>query len=114
MRHPTGVSRLSATARHVEEGIDGPLYPSFAPAAPLRILFGFAVAVLHRGVEVVHAGGNRPPDRTPSTANRMSDGITVLQEAQRVLQQNRHKADMPACLLFVRFRGQSGHWLGDG
>jgi len=24
-----------------------------------------------------------------------------------------HKADMPTCLRFVRFEGQSGHWLGD-
>ena len=27
-----------------------------------KVLFGFAVAVLHRGVEIVHAGGERPRD----------------------------------------------------
>lgn len=29
---------------------------------PAEVLFGFAVAVLHRGVEVVHAGGDRARD----------------------------------------------------
>src|SRR5262249_2025514 len=36
-----------------------------------------------------------------------SDGITSLQDHQRLLQQNRHKADMPTCLRFVRFWGKA-------
>jgi hypothetical protein len=45
-------------------------------------------------------------------SHRGSDGITVRGSHQRLLQQNRHKADMPIAPRNVRFGGYSGHGAG--
>src|SRR2546426_4491588 len=41
--------------------------------------------------------------------SRLQPGEFLVTSAKRLLQQYRHKADIRSRLLFVRFRGQSGH-----
>ena len=61
LRHGLG-NAAEFAARQPDLGADGHV-GRFEPLQnAAEILFQFAVAVLHRGVEVVHAGGDRPRD----------------------------------------------------
>src|SRR5260370_28684307 len=47
-------------------------------------------------------------ERTVGPARMIAESLTPK---PGIREQYRHKADIPGCLLFVRFRGQSGHQL---
>src|ERR1700745_2137745 len=78
--------------------------PDFLP--PLIRETALATLIHQRRLTPSCGGQGPTAERTVGPARMIAESLTPK---PRIREQNRHKADIPECLLFVRFRGEGGH-----